>query len=512
MSTLLNGAPLNGGTPYVWAEGHSTATGTSVAVLRRAAYTASAPDKTEAISNGVATRLARPTGVAITGEAIQSLVITRQAHLNASVVGEGVGVGSAKRTAWMADTTGAAESVASGLPVRWRLGYGTAEPVATSTDDDALVAVYRSTRVRDTRGIAHTAINEKAIRRILVNQVPFRGTTIARARTSAIANSQLGFATSVAEAVEEDNNLLVNIARDAKGAAVAEGSTVVTPRQTHIINNVIRQVSDAQLYVAPDIYRADGSAELYNWAKPVAETVPAKVDALAVRIAELSVPEGSSSTLVMDTSFVRGVTAKPVGLVGSSVIAEGARINRWKWHKGIASAESSSSILTVRLAWVGAFGASKANATSSSASTRYRWKWLAATSSAGSAVSTGQSGALYDAEAVTGGVGLTTGVPTKLSGAVALTKASAALNLETITYHWTYVASTSVAEAVSARADGLKGVRIVPVKPVYAESHIPKVYFRLNAAEFAPDRRSVFVSARARLLELPASSREITVQ
>jgi hypothetical protein len=137
---------------------------------------------------------------------------------------------------------------------------------------------------------------------------------------------------------------------------------------------------------------------------------------------------------------------------------------------------------------------------------------LAATSSAGSAVSTGQSGALYDAEAVTGGVGLTTGVPTKLSGAAALTKASAALNLETITYHWAFATSLSVAEAVSARADGLKGVRIVPVKPVYAESHIPKVYFRLNAAEFAPDRRSVFVSARARLLELPASSREITVQ
>jgi hypothetical protein len=410
----------------------------------------------------------------------------------------------------MADTTGAVESVVTGLPVRWRLGYGTAEPVATSTDDDALVAVYRSTRVRDTRGIAHTVINEKAIRRILVNQVQFRGTTIARARTSAIANSQLGFATSVAEAVEEDNNLLVNIARDARGKAIAECSTTVSPHQIHVGNSI--PAADAHMFIAPDILRADGSNERYAWAKPVAQTVFNQVDALAIRVALPVEPEAIASSIALDSFFTRGVTATLAGLSSSSVIGGGARINRWKWHKGTANAASSSSILTVRLAWVGAFGASKANATSSSAGIRYRWKWLVPTSSAGSAVSTSQSGVTHDTKGVSQASAVETGGAFKVAETASLSDVSAAVALNAVVHHWTYVASTSVAEAVSARADGLKGVRIVPVKPVYAESHIPKVYFRLNAAEFAPDRRAVFIAARARLLELPASSREITVQ
>lgn len=511
MSALLNGSPLNGRAPYVWAEGQSAASCESTAELLRAAYTASADHTAEAVSLTTAERFARPGESAAIAEAALLLTSTRFAYVYPTAVGESPSVAVAERTAWMADTSAVAESTPVVTPVRWRLAVGESAGEAVSNDDDDLVAVYRVTSVRDTRGISHTSINERSISRLHVNQVQFRGTCIARARSNGLANTQIAFGTGIAESVNTDDNLLVNVRRSMRGKAIAVSSATVDPYQIHVGNSI--PAGDAHMYIAPDILRADGSNERYAWANPVAQTVFNQVGALAIRIAIPDDTVGVSSTIVADSFFTRDAVGTTTGESSSATADDGTRINHWQWVRGKTTASASTSAWGDRLAWVGAFGAGFGLAESSCEAIRYTWEWTESPPSISESESvaeawatrpvSGDSAALAESEADAGRF-------TKTSASVIGESQS---SIAAVVYHWTWVASSTTAgEALSTKADFLRRIDAVPVKPVYAEAFAPRVYFRLNAGESAPARRTIILAARERLLAVPASSRELTVR
>lgn len=510
MSALLNNAPLNGGHLLVWAEGHSTVEGISSAVLRRAAYTASTDHLVEASTTAWADRTAWPFAVTDIGEATGNSDSKRFAYFDGVAVSSAAVEGSADRTAWMASTVSAGESIDIATPVRWRLLTGSAKGVATSTDDEALIAVYRTTRVRDTRGIAHTVIGEKAISRILVNQVAFSGTCIGRSRSDGLANTEIGFGICKALSVNTDENLLVNVHRSMKGTCTAECAAIVAPHQIHVGNSI--PAADAHTYIAPDILRADGSNERYAWAKPVAQTVFSQLDILAIRIVAPDMPSGVGSSFSVDAFFTRSVEGISTGLSDIGLRFGDGRINRWHWHTGKSVSEATGNAIGDRLAWVEAFGASDAMAMSSSDSTRYRWKWTSPTETTGEVLTDAENTITRTASGLTTGLITSQGIPFKIGGGRAESKAEAGLSTETITYHWEWVTAESVAEGISVKADFLYPVRAVPVKPIYGEASIEKVYFYLNAAELAPDSRTVFVPMTVRSFAVPYYNREVFIQ
>lgn len=510
MPALLNGIPLNGRVSSLWAEGQSTAEGLLSSVPLRAAYTASAEHTAEAVVLASADRTAWTNDVSPLGESAVSLSSVRLAYLNGEAIGESPSMASAERTAWMVDSSALADSTPVVIPERWRLSFAEAVAEADSFDDDDLVAVYRTTKVRDTRGVALTAINEKAISRIHVNQVPFSGTCIGRARSNGLANTQIGFGTSVAESVNTDDNLLVNVRRSMRGKAIAECVATVNPHQIHVGNSI--PAADAHMFIAPDIIRADGSNERYAWAKPVAQTVFNEVRALAIRIALPAAPVGISSSIIADAFFTRDATGATTSESSSEVSAGGARINRWKWGAGSSATVAETSAVGERLAWVGAFGASNGAAESSSDSIRYRWKWLEAVSPVAESVSAAESRAYRPASGATAALAESTFEASKIAETSALAVGESRSTIDTIVYHWEWFTGAAVAEALSTKANFLRPIKAIPVKPVYAEAFASRAYFRLNAGEPAPTRRTIIVTARERLLAVPASSREYVIQ
>lgn len=510
MSALLNGSPLNGRALYVWAEGQSAAECESAAALLRAAYTASADHTAEAVTLTTAERTAWPDPVSVNSESVASFDGTRYAYLSGDAVGEAPSIATADRTAWMADAFVVGESVPVVTPARWRLLFATpfGEAAITLPDEDA--TVMRITRVRDTRGIALTAINEKAITRLHVNQVQFRSTCIGRARTSGLANTQIGFGISVAESVNTDDNLLVNVRRSMRGKSIAECVAMVDPHQIHVGNSI--PAADAHMYIAPDILRADGSNERYAWAKPVAQTVFNEVDALAIRIATPDAPVGISSSIIADAFFTRDAKGSLAAASSSALDAGGARINRWRWGAGKSTAEAETSGVGKRLAWVGAFGASNGSAASTCAGIRYRWKWLVPVLSAAESLSIAATRVYRPASGDMTALAEGVAEASKIVETTALAIGESQSSIATVVYHWTWATGSSSGEAISAKANALRPVKAVPVKPMYAEAFTPRVYFRLNAGEPAPARRTIIVAARERLLAVPASSREYVIR
>lgn len=509
MMVLLNGAPLNGGASGIWAQGQSEAEALSSAQLRRTAYTAATAQVADAVQVTSADRTAWTAPVSVINEATVSVVAKRHAYASADVTTEALESGAADRTAWMLPSVAEPEGVAAATAVRERLAFSTITGESLAVDDDLMIVALRITRVRDTRGIALTGIDEGSIDRLLVNQVAATGTVIGRSGSTALANTQLGFSVITGEAGEVDDDLLVNIIRSAHGTSTAECVNVVDPSKVHISNGSV--TGYAELYIAPDIIRSNGTVERHAWAIPVGEAVRSSVPGLAIRPSQPVPAVGECDGSQADGWFIRGVEGASEGWAAGYDELGLVRTNRWVQATGQSNGEAVLAGDGDRLVWVAASGLSYSAADSQSDSTRYRWKWVSPKAAVAEATTTAESRVFRPATAVSVGEPETTAVPFRLVKAESIQAAEGSVSAGSIVYHWVWMEGQSDAEGISDRAHAIRTVKGIPTKPIFGEAYLEKVYMMINVGEPAPDRRTIVVPETERLIVVAESTREMVI-